>query len=89
MNCLHCGDCCERFSPLSEGPCPWIVRVGSFVFCAEYDRRPKECRLHEHPFRHCPIGVDVLGLESALAISRRIDEGWEIIKQLEDERGRS
>lgn len=83
MNCLHCGDCCERSSPLSSGPCPWIVRDGSFVLCTEYECRPKQCRLHEYPFPHCPIGVDILGLTTALAVSRRIDEGYRIALALE------
>lgn len=85
MNCLHCGDCCVRFSPISEGPCPWLVRIDTFVFCKEYERRPERCRSHKFPFRHCPIGIDILGLESALAISLRIDEGWTRIQALEDE----
>lgn len=32
--------------------------------------------------RHCPIGIDVLGLENADQIRERIDGGWELLKEL-------
>lgn len=77
MACLHCGDCCERMSPLSApDPCPHIERVGTFVFCAVYAKRPEECRNHQMPYRFCPIGVEKLRLERADQVARRIDDGY-------------
>lgn len=82
MDCLHCGDCCERMSPLSApNPCPYIRREKSFVFCSRYARRPVECVRHQFPFRFCPIGVDKLGMEYTDQIARRIDEGYAILKE--------
>ncbi len=82
MNCLHCGDCCLRMSPLSDGPCPHIIEKQGFFFCSEYASRPNQCRNHKFPFKHCPIGIEKLRLKDPIAISLRIDEGWEISKSL-------
>ena len=84
MNCLHCGDCCRRFSPLTQDervPCPQIVEDEGFVFCGIYERRPEQCVNHDFPgHRHCPIGIDVLGIQSTDEIRERIDGGWLRIK---------
>jgi hypothetical protein len=79
MQCLHCGDCCERMSPLSEGPCPYIKRQGTFVFCSRYLRRPKECKNHEFHAQYCPIGVEKLGFTEVEQVHRRIDDGWGLL----------
>ncbi|SMF95685.1 hypothetical protein SAMN02949497_3059 [Methylomagnum ishizawai] len=82
MNCLHCGDCCLRMSPISAPePCPHLVISGTFYFCGIYDRRPDECRNHSFPSRHCPIGVEKLGLTDPQKIAIRIDAGWSMIKR--------
>jgi len=83
MNCLHCGDCCLRMSPVSQPePCPLLIVVDNFYFCGDYNNRPKECKNHLMPYRHCPIGIEKLKLQNPLEISRRIDNGWELSKQL-------
>jgi len=81
MYCLHCGDCCRRLSPLSDGPCPHIREEGDFVFCGIYDRRPTQCANHDYPFRFCLIGVRDLKLTSADQVRQRIDQGWEKTRQ--------
>ena len=82
MECLHCGDCCERMSPVSAPePCPFLARDGDFVFCDIYDNRHVDCVAHRHPYKFCPIGVDKLGLKDSQEIARRIDEGWNKIKR--------
>jgi len=84
MNCLHCGDCCLRMSPMSASydPCPHLIEDGTFYFCGIYDRRPGECRLHKFDFRFCPIGIEKLGLSNPTEIAIRIDEGYQKIKSL-------
>jgi len=82
MYCLHCGDCCRRMSPLSEGRCPHLVEDSSFFFCGVYADRPEECARHELPGRFCPIGVEILNLESLDAVRIRIDTGWEKTKNI-------
>ena len=87
MYCLYCGDCCRRMSPLSHPePCPHLVTIRDFVFCAVYSHRPKECVNHEYPVRFCPIGLDVLKLDPSDSdkVRSRIDEGWELIKNLKE-----
>ena len=79
MNCFHCGDCCHGISPFSPPGtyCPYVVeKRGGFFFCSIYPRRPEECQKHEYPFRHCPIGIAKLDLETCTDIAKRIDEGW-------------
>ena len=73
MDCLYCGDCCRRYSPLSSGPCPRLVEIGDMCLCSAYERRPDECRNHEFPFRFCPVGMEILGLYDPVKIARRID----------------
>ena len=77
MNCLHCGDCCLRMSPLSAPEqCPHIIQDGTFFFCSVYNQRPEECANHKFPARHCPIGIDKLGFINPQQIAQRIDDGW-------------
>ena len=82
MECLHCGDCCRRMSPLSIGSeCPKLVLVDTFYFCSDYKMRPKECVNHGFHFsRFCPIGLDILNLKDLDSIRSRIDEGFGLIK---------
>jgi len=80
MNCLHCGDCCLRMSPVAN-PCPHLIepRPG-YYFCGINDHKPTVCASHDFPSRHCPIGASKLGITSLDAIRERIDTGWELIK---------
>jgi len=66
-------------SPLGS-PCPRLVVIGDIYICGDYENRPEECSSHRFPFRHCPIGVDGLALETTYMISQRIDKVWELIK---------
>jgi len=83
MNCLHCGDCCRRMSPISApDPCPHIDermirgQEHPFVFCLIYQKRPPQCRNHGYSATYCPIGVDVLELVQPEQAHARIDAGW-------------
>ena len=82
MDCLYCGDCCIRMSPLSTHSdyCPNLIIKGTFRFCSDYKNRPHEYANHEFHSRFCPIGMDVLKLDNLDSIRRRIDKGWELIK---------
>lgn len=81
MDCLHCGDCCLRMSPIGS-PCPKLLRVGSFYFCGDYDNRPEQCKNHEFEWaRFCPIGIDKLQISDPQDAYNRINEGYEIIKR--------
>jgi len=83
MDCLHCGDCCLRMSPISSPlPCPHIIKNDTFYFCKIYKNRPNDCKTHEFPYRFCPIGLDILKLKSLDEIRNRIDDGYEKTKQL-------
>ena len=77
MNCLHCGDCCLRMSPISApAPCPKIKQDGDFYFCSDYQNRPEECAKHDFPSRFCPIGMDKLQLTNSDQVRIRIDAGY-------------
>jgi hypothetical protein len=77
MDCLHCGDCCLRMSPISAPePCPKIKQDGDFYFCCDYNNRPSECVKHEFHSRFCPIGMAKLNLTSPDAVRTRIDTGY-------------
>ena len=67
-------------SPLSAPePCPHIVERGTFVFCGVYKRRPEECKKHDFPASVCPIGAEMLNIESLEELRKRIDDGHSII----------
>jgi hypothetical protein len=84
MDCLHCGDCCLRMSPISAPqPCPKLLIYGSFFFCNDYENRPTECRNHYFDSRFCPIGLNVLKPRSLDWIRARIDAGFEKISKKE------
>lgn len=87
MDCLHCGDCCNRMSPLTEEECPYIVKDGTFFFCSVYMKRPKECQSHEFHARFCPVGLSVLGLNDINKIRIRIDDGFEKTEKMKGEDG--
>lgn len=77
MNCLHCGDCCRRFSPLTSGvPCPNIKQDGTFFFCSIYENRPDQCSQHKFDCRFCPIGMDFLKLDNPTRAYERINLGY-------------
>ena len=80
MNCLYCGECCLKMSPLSSygQPCPHIIQKGNFIFCGIYKNRPEQCQNHTFHSRHCPIGLEKLKLQIPIDISRRIDDGWDL-----------
>ena len=86
MNCLYCGDCCLRMSPLTNSehePCPKLVQEGTFYFCGDYEHRPEQCVNHRFYANHCPVGISKLDILSADGIRARIDNGWALIKSLE------
>jgi len=68
-------------------PCPNLYNKDSFYFCSIYQDRPDDCVNHDFGFaRFCPIGMSKLQLNAndvmdIKKIRRRIDEGWEIIKE--------
>lgn len=83
MECLACGDCCKRMSPLSEEsdglnlkPCPRLEMHGTIAFCESYEYRPEECINHSFCARVCPIGVDVLKLSSITEVQQRAYNVW-------------
>lgn len=82
MICLACGDCCLRMSPKGKD-CPDLGEHGTIYFCKDYDNRPAECSNHVLPGRFCPIGVEKLGLETALSVSLRIDEVYEATQEIQ------
>lgn len=82
MECLHCGDCCLRMSPLSLEPCSQLIQDDDFYFCRSYNKRPEQCRKHSFPSRFCPIGIEKLNLQDTHQIALRIDKGYEKTKQL-------
>src|SRR3972149_7403636 len=86
MYCLHCGDCCLRFSPLGN-PCPKLLKKDNFYFCGEYANRPQQCQDHDYPSRFCPIGIDVLKLRDPDQVRMRIDEGHELLQILKRTEG--
>ena len=91
MECLACGDCCRRMSPLSRQsdelnpePCPLLEMHGNISFCTNYKNRPEECKNHSFPCNVCPIGVDTLKLSSVTEVQWRaycvyLDRGGEPI----------
>ena len=81
MNCLHCGWCCQKMSPVSTpDPCPHLVEHktphGVFVLCGTYKTRPFQCKNHSFPSRACPVGMNVLGIISPDELRIRIDVGY-------------
>ena len=85
FECLYCGDCCKRMSPISEGPCPRLIEIGSFVFCGDYKNRPDKCKSHCFSGYHiCPIGIDVLKMSSPTECAFRCDIGFDIIEGTQD-----
>jgi len=63
-------------------PCPDIVIIEGFYFCGCYKNRPEECKNHTFQSRFCPIGMDILGLDTPDSTRKRIDDGWELSKTL-------
>lgn len=83
MECVSCGDCCLRMSPISAPePCPHLQLFEENIYlCRIYKDRPIECQKHGFVHRFCPIGIEKLKLTSALQVSRRIDIVYEITKK--------
>lgn len=84
MECLHCGDCCLRMSPISQpNPCPHIIKENDFYFCGIYPDRPDQCSNHGFHSRVCPIGFDKLKhkLHDSIDLAQRIDEGYRILNK--------
>jgi hypothetical protein len=72
--CLACGDCCKRMSPLSTDTCPHLVEQSGVYSCSSYEKRPEQCINHTfHGARFCPVGTSVLGITTRDAMSQRID----------------
>ena len=82
MECLSCGWCCNTMSPITHGKCPNVVEPkAGFFLCKDYDNRPVECHNHSFPGRVCPLGSNVLNLNTTLEVEQRIDDVWELIKE--------
>jgi Fe-S-cluster containining protein len=82
MECLHCGDCCLRFSPI-KNPCPLLIKDDDYYFCSDYKNRPEQCSNHRfNGFRFCPVGLNKLQLKKIEQIRIRIDRGWEKIQKI-------
>ena len=79
MYCLNCGDCCLRMSPKSFGPCPDIIKKGTFYFCGDQEQKPQQCAKHDFFSRWCPIGFEKLRLKNPQEVARRVDMGYEMI----------
>ena len=87
MDCLHCGWCCRKLSPLSAPhPCPHIIEKEEdgqvFVFCGIYRKRPDQCVAHDFPTRVCPIGANSLDLPTPEHLRKRIDTGYRLILEM-------
>jgi hypothetical protein len=77
MECLACGDCCKRMSPLSNpNPCPRLQMNGDIAHCADYENRPAECKRHDYPARVCPIGMDILNVTTSESVQQRAYNVW-------------
>ncbi len=86
MNCIHCGDCCRRMSPIDQpNQCRHIVEITSdgekYYFCEIYKDRPDQCKNHQFYSLKCPIGMSVLKIQSAEEANKRINKGYAIIKK--------
>ena len=88
MDCLHCGDCCLRMSPISAPePCPHLVKDNDFYFCKIYKSRPDQCKAHDFPSRFCPIGMDTQKLsypEDVEKIRIRLEIGYIKARELNE-----
>ena len=76
MICLHCGDCCTRFS-IAEINKPQGVRCQYLTeenLCSIYDKRPDVCYKHDYPFRVCPIGYEKTKGKLPKDIQEKIDK---------------
>lgn len=81
MNCLHCGDCCLRMSPLSAPePCQHIDQRGNFYFCLIYQNRPEECINHTFYSQYCPIGMSKLEITNSEQARQRMDAGFALLR---------
>jgi hypothetical protein len=84
MDCLHCGDCCLRMSPINHGRCPFILEIKDYVFCSIHYNKPIECKNHIFDnHRFCPIGINKLKPKNVDAVRERIDVGYDYCKNLQ------
>ena len=80
-------------SPISApNKCPNVIEKkdkngNAFFFCSDYERRPEECINHSFPANYCPIGMDVLNIQSADQLRIRIDTGLEMLKEINSFKG--
>jgi hypothetical protein len=81
MNCLHCGDCCKRMSPLGS-PCPKLIQHGDIYLCEDYQNRPEQCVNHKFDTNFCPIGYDLLKQPDIETIRQRISDAQSIAAQI-------
>lgn len=83
MDCLHCGDCCLRMSPITGSKCPHLIKIDKYYFCSIYKNRPRECANHDFSSRFCPVGMSQFNLKDIDSIRMHIDTAWKVIKLLD------
>lgn len=81
MNCLHCGHCCRSLNPFGDDVCRYLYQQNTFYFCSIYNHRPAQCREHRYPFKHCPIGIDILKVDAGWEVWQRIEQGYLLLKE--------
>ncbi len=82
MICLSCGDCCQKMSPLSEGPCPYLIEhPNRVILCSVYGRRPQACKDHKYPQKWCPVGIAVLGITDSSSLAAREHYLWDLTRE--------
>jgi len=69
-------------SPKTHSKCPDVIQIGDFYFCNDYENRPKECINHSFPYKYCPLGIVICGLETVEDLHQRMDRGYELIESL-------
>lgn len=68
-------------SPLDQPePCRNIIEIDGMVFCKDYENRPEQCKNHDFNCRLCPIGMDILQLQTPQDAYNRINHAHGIIK---------
>ena len=86
MLCISCGHCCKTMSPVEvEGvECRHLGVKEDVFFCDVYPTRPQQCQDHHHPFRVCPIGLDIV---RPVDLGCRMFKVEAVLEELKNEQG--